>query len=220
MSIRNTLGRLLPLLAALAWLASAAASPVAAQTATTDIGYKDQSYGTIGGSITGSKPESKLWFNDGIWWADMYSTAVAKHRIFRLNRVAQTWSDGGTTLDSRAGSRSDILWHAATGKLYVASHSYTSSSGSAGIGTDGRLWRYSYNSTAKTYSLDEDFPSTSGQPRPRRWSSTATRPDGSGPPGPRAIGSGSTTPPAATAPGAPRTRCRAIPRSARATSRP
>jgi PKD repeat protein len=157
-SLRNTLGRLIPLLAALAWLASAAASPVAAQTATTDIGYKDQSYGTIGGSITGSKPESKLWFNDGIWWADMYSTAVAKHRIFRLNRVAQTWSDGGTTLDSRAGSRSDILWHAATGKLYVASHSYTSSSGSAGVGTDGRLWRYSYNSTAKTYSLDAGFP--------------------------------------------------------------
>ena len=143
---------LLLLLAALAPARAHAQAPVS------DIGFKDQSYGTIGGSITGSKPESKLWFNDGTWWADMYSTTTATHRIYRLNRATATWSDAGTTLDPRATTRSDILWDAPSNKLYVASHSYTSQSATAASGTDGKLWRYSYSTISDTYSLDAGFP--------------------------------------------------------------
>lgn len=145
-------------LALLLALAALAPGSARAQAPATDIGIKDQNYGTIGGSITGSKPESKLWFNDGVWWADMYSTATSTHRVFRLNRTTGVWSDAGTQLDNRATTRSDILWDAASNKLYVASHSYTSQSATATSGTDGRLYRYSYNSVAKTYSLDTGFP--------------------------------------------------------------
>src|SRR5205809_305991 len=32
-------------------------------------GYRDFSYGTSGvAEPTGEKPESKLWWNDGLWW--------------------------------------------------------------------------------------------------------------------------------------------------------
>ncbi|QEC49121.1 DNRLRE domain-containing protein [Baekduia soli] len=170
MSIRLTLlGRLrLPVLAALIAaaavlaLSAASAAPAHAATApTTDIGHKDQSYADaydVGGSITGTKPESKLWFNDGTWWSDMYSATLGVHRIYKLNRATETWSDAGTTLDSRPKTRSDILWDSATGKLYVASHSYTSQSSTTTTGTDGKLWRYSYNPISHTYSVDAGFP--------------------------------------------------------------
>jgi PKD repeat protein len=123
-----------------------------------DIGILGPSYGDLGGSATGTKPESKLWFNDGIWWADMYDAATSRHRIHRLDRSAQTWSDAGTTLDTRRASRSDVLWHAASGKLYVASHATTTSGSAASSSQAGKLWRYSYSSVTKTYSLDAGFP--------------------------------------------------------------
>ena len=37
------------------------------------IGFQDQSYAPLGGSPSGTKPESKLWFNNG-WWASMFSS--------------------------------------------------------------------------------------------------------------------------------------------------
>ena len=34
-----------------------------------DVGYQDGSYS--GSAVTGREPQSKLWFNDGSWWASM-----------------------------------------------------------------------------------------------------------------------------------------------------
>ena len=37
-------------------------------------------------ALTGEKPESKLWWNDGSWWASMWSQpSSAAYHIFRLN---------------------------------------------------------------------------------------------------------------------------------------
>src|SRR2546427_6430026 len=33
-----------------------------------DVGYRDFSCPKSPGRLTGEKPESKLWFNDGVWW--------------------------------------------------------------------------------------------------------------------------------------------------------
>ena len=57
--------------------------------AAADIGHED---GTgVGIAITGSKPESKLWFNDGKWWASMWSTVPAGFYIYRLDTGTETW---------------------------------------------------------------------------------------------------------------------------------
>ncbi|HEX2105332.1 MAG TPA: PKD domain-containing protein [Solirubrobacteraceae bacterium] len=131
----------------------AALAPGVASAAPGDIGVEDFNYAPIGGSPTGPKPESKLWFNDGIWWASMFDPVTANHMIFRLNRQTQQWVKTNTTIDTRDSSRVDMLWDGT--KLYAASVGFTNtSSTTATTSQNGRLWRFSYNSTTKTYSLD------------------------------------------------------------------
>jgi hypothetical protein len=152
------LPRLVALLAAFAVLSllpSAGVAPAAA--ATGDIGSSGQSYAPLTRSPTGSKPESKLWFNGG-WWAAMFNAGASAHRIYKLDPASSRWRDTGVPIDTRATSRSDALWDAATGKLYIASHVYTTSGRRAGKGNSGRLYRYSYNGVKGTYSLDPGFP--------------------------------------------------------------
>jgi hypothetical protein len=145
--------------AAVAGLLALALAVLGAGTASADpgdIGIEGPSYGDLGGSATGTKPESKLWFNDGVWWASMYT--AGRHSIHRLNRSTGTWSDTGTALDTRTTTRDDVLWHAASGKLYVASHVTTTSGSAASSGQAGKLWRLSYNAVTKTYSPDAGYP--------------------------------------------------------------
>jgi PKD repeat protein len=127
----------------------------AAQAAPGDIGFEGPSTVGAQNSPTGEKPESKLWWNDGLWWASMWSQSAAAYHIFRLNTANQSWVDTGTVLDNRAGSRADTLWDASTSKLYVASHMFSTGSSS---GSPARLYRYSYDGSTDTYSLDSGFP--------------------------------------------------------------
>jgi PKD repeat protein len=142
---------------ALALASLGAAVPAAA--ATGDIGYRDQSYAPLGGSPTGTKPESKLWFNGG-WWASMFNPAAGEHRIYRLDTATGVWSDTGVAIDPRDSTRADTLWYPTSNKLYVASHVYTTSGAATTSGNAGRLYRYSYNSATGRYSLDAGFPVT------------------------------------------------------------
>ena len=108
------------------------------------------------GLPTADKPQSKLWFNDGLWWADMFDTVSQTWHIWRLDRAAHTWVDTGVKTDSRAASRGDTLWDGT--HLYVA-HNVLASSSTANVsGQPAKLNRYSYNAAAKTYSLDSGFP--------------------------------------------------------------
>jgi hypothetical protein len=134
-----------------------------------DAGYRDFSFGTTTTSTpTGDKPESKLWWNDGIWWGSMFDTVSQTFHIFRFDPAAQSWSDTGTRLDDRRPSKADALWEAATGKLYIASHRWTTVNGlpTGTFTTDvtqwARLYRYSYDPSTKTYTLDTGFPVTNG----------------------------------------------------------
>ena len=126
--------------------------PAASRAATGDIGYRDQSFTGAGTAPTGSKPESKLWWNDGSWWASMWASGGGFH-IFRLDNLTQRWTDTGVPIDSRAGTRADTLWDGT--HLYVASHVFTDATKS---GFPSYLYRFSYNPIAKTYSLDPGFP--------------------------------------------------------------
>jgi uncharacterized repeat protein (TIGR02543 family) len=125
-----------------------------------EVGYRDFNYpkGTGGNSEpTGEKPESKLWWNDGYWWASMWSTDGDAYHIYRLELSTQDWIDTGVAIDDRLDSRADALWDGQ--RLYLVSHIFAPNAGApAGSGQRGELYRYSYNSQAKTYSLDSGFP--------------------------------------------------------------
>ncbi|HVH95299.1 MAG TPA: hypothetical protein VM688_10315, partial [Nocardioidaceae bacterium] len=53
-------------------LSVAPLSAPAATAATGDIGIVDQSFTGVTNPPTSDKPQSKLWFNDGLWWATMF----------------------------------------------------------------------------------------------------------------------------------------------------
>jgi hypothetical protein len=128
-------------------------TPVTPAAAVADVGYEGPSFSSATGSPSGSKAQSKLWFNDGRWWASMFDTASQDFHVFKLDTATQKWTDTGTALDDRANSRADVLWDGS--KLFVASHVFSESPAS---GTPSRLYRYSYNSANKTYTLDSGFP--------------------------------------------------------------
>ncbi len=122
-------------------------------------GYRDQSYLGADTAPSGSKPESKLWYNDGAWWGDMWTTtAPAGFHIWRLNGAGTTWTDTGTANDTRASTRGDVLWDGT--KLYIASHVNASDSSHNSANKPAKLYRYSYDSGTDTYTLDAGFPAT------------------------------------------------------------
>src|SRR5215211_5218850 len=121
--------------------------------AATDTGFKDFSYSGAS-APTGQRPQSKLWFNDGIWWGSLYNKSGQRFEIYRFNWAADTWATTGTLIDSRSKSSGDALWD--------GSHLYIMSAIPPGSGGDNSilLMRYSYNSTTKMYSVDSGFPVT------------------------------------------------------------
>ncbi|HET7473859.1 MAG TPA: DNRLRE domain-containing protein [Candidatus Limnocylindrales bacterium] len=137
----------------LALTVSQAVAPAAA--AAGDIGFEGPSFTGSGSAPTGSKPESKLWFNDGLWWGTLWSTSAAAFHIYRLDLVGQQWVDTGVAIDKRTGTRDDVLWDGS--KLYIASHRYSTS---PAPGYPVLLYRYSYVAASKTYTLDAGFPAT------------------------------------------------------------
>jgi hypothetical protein len=86
---------------------------------------------------TGEKPQSKLWFNDGIWWASLFDRSTEEYHIYRYDWTAHTWSDTGTLIDERNTSKADTLWDGT--HLYVVS----AGSGRSNSSHAARILRYS-----------------------------------------------------------------------------
>jgi hypothetical protein len=119
-------------------------------------GVRDQVFTGAVGSPTGDKPQSKLWYTDGIWWADMFDSVTKSWHIFRLDRTRETWVDTGTQIDTRANVGGDVLWDGT--HLYVATNVVAPSSAANRTGSPARLFRYSYASDTKKWTLDVGFP--------------------------------------------------------------
>jgi hypothetical protein len=103
---------------------------------------------------TAAKTQSKLWFNDGVWWGILFNGTSEEYRIYRYDRTEDAWSDTGTLVDERNTSRADALWE--DGHLYVVS-----AGTQASLEKDSaRFLRYSYDPSTERYSLDEGFPVT------------------------------------------------------------
>jgi hypothetical protein len=141
---------------------------VAVTKAAGDVGYLDQTFPANPDydqfAPTGEKPQSKLWFNGGRWWASMLHSD-SKYYIFYLDLSTQTWIKTNTMLDDRIQTQADCLWDGA--KLYVVSGAGSKGGGTGGepggANLDAKLYRYSYNAAnppATAYSLDAGFPVT------------------------------------------------------------
>jgi uncharacterized repeat protein (TIGR02543 family) len=126
-----------------------------AQTPIT-IGYRDFNYGSkVFEAPTADKPQSKLWWNDGSWWGVLWNPLALRYRIHRFDLATQTWIEVGPDVDERSQSLCDVLWDGQ--KLYIVSHVYSGGSQTSkntSAANSGRLYRYSYDTAAKTYSLD------------------------------------------------------------------
>jgi PKD repeat protein len=123
-------------------------APAALQAATpVTAGYRDQSYADApgGDDVTAAALQSKLWFNDGRWFALMFdpvTTPNAKFRIYRFDMTTQDWTSTSTPVDDRNRSHADVLSVGST--IYVASAHATSSL---------RFYRFTYAAATHAYTL-------------------------------------------------------------------
>jgi Bacterial Ig domain len=136
------------LLLAFVWSLLAVGATAAAPP---DVGVEGPSYAGASAEPTGEKPESKLWFNDGIWWGSLWDTASGRYEIFRLN--GSTWASTNIPLDTRSNSRADALWDGTS--LYVASHVFSLTPAS---GTPSNLYKFSYSAATDTYTPAAGWP--------------------------------------------------------------
>ncbi len=140
-------------IAAIVLMTVSGASQRSAEAQTTDVGHRGPSFAASGvDKPTRDKPQSKLWFNDGIWWGSLFDKSSEEFRIHRYDTASHTWSDTGTTIDERNNSMADTLWD--------GNHLYVASAGPrrTNAADSGRFLRYSYDATSKSYTLDEGFP--------------------------------------------------------------
>ena len=131
--------------------------PSSASAATGDLGTRGASVAGFANAIpTAAKPQSKLWFAAGWWWASMASATTGGYRIHRLDRASGTWVDTGVDLDPRGATQSDVVWNGS--HLFVASHAVASSSTATSTAQPTRLFRYSWDGA--TWTPDTGFPVT------------------------------------------------------------
>ncbi len=144
-----------------------AASAAIASTPVTD-GYRDQAYGGGAFRPTGDKPQSKLWYTNGHWFAGMFLfrssapgiTPKSEYRIYRLDEVAHDWVDTGTVVDTRDKTHGDYLWDEADQTLWVASASPPATSTDTGESADDsiKVFRYTYDPATGIYEAAAGFP--------------------------------------------------------------
>ncbi len=118
-------------------------------------GYRGINFGSdVLSNPTREKPESKLWYNDGSWWGYLWNDAAEAYHIYQFDTTSRGWTDTGTEVDDRTGSTADVLWDGT--KLYIVSHDFSPIPGPSS--NVGKLFRFSYNSATKAYTLDAGFP--------------------------------------------------------------
>jgi len=151
---------------------------VAARPAAADVGFADGSFNGTS-APTGMKPQSKLWIADGIWWGVMFDNLTQRFEIYRRSAATEQWSSTGTVVDGRRNVWTDAKWNGT--HLFVVSHGASGTSTVDGI----RISRFSYDSAAKSWSLDSGFPlldvgTTPGHTAPTGTEAAVIDQDGAG----------------------------------------
>jgi chitodextrinase len=123
-------------------------APTAGATVGVPVTYEDFTYDSSVKRPSENKPQSKLWYADGAWWALLAGPADDRVHIFEL-RADHSWRDTGTVVDDRLNSTGDALWSAGTGTLTVASRESS---------TNLRVTRFAYRSSDRSWSRAAGFP--------------------------------------------------------------
>jgi hypothetical protein len=139
------------LLAALMLVLGFVALPLGASAAEGDVGVEGPSHSGTGTPTGSKRATSALWFNDGLWWGNLWDTASSDFHIFRFNAATGSWTDTGVATDTRSNTHHDVLWDGAT--LYVASYRFVNDGLPAEPNFPSTLRRYGYDPGTKTYSL-------------------------------------------------------------------
>ena len=126
-------------------------APATASAAEGDVGVEGPSHAGTGSPTGTKRATSGLWFNDGIWWGNLWDTASSDFHIFRFNAASSSWVDTGVATDTRANTHHDVLWDGTT--LYVASYRFVNDGAPAEPGFPTTMRRYSYDAGAKNYTL-------------------------------------------------------------------
>jgi hypothetical protein len=142
-----------------------AASSAFASTPVT-VGYRDHTYG--GGSFrpTSDKPQSKLWYTDGSWFAGMflYQTSPiprSENRIWRLNQSTHTWALMSSIVDTRDESHADYYWDEGAQTLWVASVNPPNTTNPVVAAADGiAIYKFTYSNVTHVYTAAAGFPKT------------------------------------------------------------
>jgi hypothetical protein len=113
--------------------------------------YVDQSYASAIKNPSADKPQSKLWYTDGFWWALMVPNGRTDTHIFKLSRTTHAWADTGTVVDSRINSTGDALWTPGDRTLTVVTRDATA---------NPRITRFTYDPATDHYTMDSGFPVT------------------------------------------------------------
>lgn len=146
--MNRNISNLLRVLIAISFLFGWAGVSVTQVQSQSDIGIKDFSYGTSASAPTGQKPQSKLWYQDGIWWGVLYTKTASAFEIYSLDWSSQTWNSTGVLVDPRPRSSADALW---TGdQLFIAS---AMNPNVTALDTSLYVKQFSYNAASKTYDL-------------------------------------------------------------------
>ncbi len=124
--------------------------------AASNVGYREFSFAAsgVGGAATPMMAQSKLWFNDGLWWGVLFDRSSEEYHIYRYDWASHSWNDAGALIDERNFSKADALWD--------GDHLYVVSAGPNGTNSahSARVSRYRYNAATRSYALDEGFPVT------------------------------------------------------------
>ena len=109
--------------------------------------YRGFHFGTDAtASPTRDKPQNKLWYHDGAWWAVMLDPVDNRVRIFEL-LGDNSWRRTDAVVDDRLDSTADVRWDGR--KLFVATRHAT---------LPLRVLRFSYGFADRAYRLDSGFP--------------------------------------------------------------
>src|SRR5687767_11476779 len=65
--------------------------PTVAAAAPGDIGHQGPAFSGLDHAPTADKAQSKLWFHDGRWWANMFDDVSRDWHIFWLDRSTNKW---------------------------------------------------------------------------------------------------------------------------------
>jgi len=117
--------------------------------------YAGPFYGSTTGleAPTASKPQSKLWFNDGSWWALMVQDEDSTLRIAELSRRHE-WKYTDTVVSGTAASGGDVLF--LDGQLHVLT------TDDAGL----LVQRFTYEAGSRAFEPQPGFPVVVDSRRP------------------------------------------------------